>query len=147
MSAPLKVVATAPAGINWITPMRGGNPNASGAKANYAFYMANQRSGIKNKNAVQGGIRVSANTMKKLRWISGDRVLIGQDNTHVYIKRVQAGGYSLSPIGGKENMGKTVACAVKTARITFPDPVYVSDEQYTTLDDGTVMIEAKSSAA
>ena len=131
--------------INWITPVRG-NQKGGQRKADYFFHLASQKAGAKARG-MQGAIRVSELAMKRLRWIAGDRVMLGRDDTHVYLKRVQSGGYALSPVGGEKNNGKPVACAVKTSRIQFPTPVYVAEAEFATLDDGTVMIEATSEAA
>lgn len=131
-------------GINWIASARGGNSGGRGA--DYAFYLSNHAAGrVKGKAAVvQGSIRVSAEAMKRLRWIAGDRVMIGRDETHVYLRRVPVGGYALSPTGGGKKSGTVVACNIKTSRICFPTQTYCNEGEYAVLDDGTVMVEAKS---
>lgn len=128
--------------ISWITPLRG-RQNGGGHRATYAFYLTNNKAGGK-KAEIQGSIRVSEKAMKKLRWIAGDRVLIGRDDTHLYIKRVQSGGYSLSAVGGLKNAGKATACSVKSSRLSFPFPTEIAEGDYAVLDDGTVMLEVKS---
>jgi hypothetical protein len=130
--------------INWITPKRSQN---GGGKplSEYAFSFNNHKGG-KADRPMQGSIRVSQGTMKKLRWIAGDRVMVGCDESNVYIKRVQAGGYALAPVGGTKNAGKTVACSIKTSRMTFSEPKAVLPADFALLDDGTVMIEVKAVA-
>jgi len=86
--------------------------------------------------------------MKALRWIAGDRVVIGfsDDDKDIFIKRVQNGGFSLSPIGGKKMIGKTVACTVKSSRLAFKHTGAATQSDYVALDDGSVMFSVKVAA-
>jgi hypothetical protein len=136
------------AAINWINPARGRTSTTGGSKpADYSFYVSNCKSGRKEREEQQGSIRVSMLAMKKLRWIGGDRVQIGVDDKHVYVKRVQTGGYALSPVGGvKKNAGKLTACNIKTSRINFKATACITEKDYVVLEDGTVMFEAAAEA-
>ena len=133
------------ANINWITPVRGNGGSPGRAKSEYFFHLSNQKSGGKRLGE-QGAIRVSEKAMKHLRWIAGDRVMIGRDESHVYIKRTQTGGYCLSGVGGVKSAGKSVPCCIKTSRISFAEITYVNQGDFVLLDDGTVMIEATAAA-
>jgi hypothetical protein len=125
--------------INWIVPKRGGSTGRP--STDYAFSIGEQVCGKPGKRETQGAIRISVAAMKHLRWIGGDRVLIGfgPDGFDVYMKRVKDGGYALSPVGGKENTGKTVACTVKSSRLVFPRKTDISMNDFLVSDDGTVM--------
>ena len=100
--------------FQWIVPSRSGNGGAGNSKgARIAVY----RSG---NAAAQLSIALYADTMKKMRWVVGDRVDVGIDNYSgmLALRRVPQEGYSLTAlsIGKKDrekSIGTCVACVVK----------------------------------
>lgn len=125
--------------ITWVTSLRGGS-KAGRLVADYAFSLAHHKAGNKARST-QGAIRVSLKAMKHLRWLGGDRVLVGfsQDGMDIYIKRVQTGGFALSPVGGKAHMGKLCPCSIKSSSLAFKVEATIAMDDFIVCDDGTVM--------
>jgi hypothetical protein len=79
--------------------------------------------------------------MKHLRWLAGDRVLVGfsPDGLDIYIKRVQTGGFALSPAGGKAHIGKLAPCSIKSSHLAFKAETTIAMDDFIVGDDGVVM--------
>ena len=122
--------------FTWIEPKRGGN-NVGGNKGTGVSFNI-YKSG---KNKPQLSIRIYKDVMKKMRWVAGDRVQVGFDDTKeaVAIRRVPVGGYSASPtvtgiVERKKLIGTTTNVVVK---MTCPDgiidcahsPVFITSDQ------------------
>lgn len=134
--------------INWIEPMRGSGLRPTGARSpDYAFIVASHKAG-KNARGHQGIIRIGIGVMKQMRWIAGDRVMVGfsDDKLDVYLRRVQVGGYALSAIGGKQNAGKCVACSIKSSRFPFGEHQVIAMGDFLVQDDGVIMFTLRPKA-
>ena len=128
--------------IKWIQhETRGG----AAPQSEYNFRISSHKSGAKHTK--QTVVVVYEKTMKELRWVVGDKVMIGIEGNHVFLKRVLTGGFTLSMCGNKRDdaKGKMLTSAVRaTYPIGLTESVYVN--QYEVLADGVVKVKFKETA-
>ena len=102
--------------FTWIKPTRS-HSGAVGTGARIAIYKSNNRPHL--------SISIYEDTMKRMRWQTGDRVEIGFDLEEMKIGlcRVTEGGYALTPLtspkkGDKRKTGQTISAI---AKVVAPD--------------------------
>ncbi len=110
--------------VNWILPMRG---NGKGNLGNFKDGVAGAL-GKKGAGAVQMSISVRRDVMEAMRWVIGDRVLVGYDATqNTIVIRRDPRGHKLTQPGepSSKNEGKCLSSVVKiTWRNTIPEDLF-----------------------
>ena len=111
--------------VNWIMPARGHHGNSSA-------YSDGVAGALHNGQAKQMSISIRRDVMAAMRWVIGDRVLVGYDESQkTIIVRRDARGHKLTQPGQKSGPGegKCLSAVVKiTWRNTIPEdffPFYV----------------------
>ena len=101
--------------FKWHAPNRGGNPGKGSHTS--GVYVSINKGG---DNKPQLTIRLYSNTMKKMRWVCGDRLQVGIDveNFRIALRRVPSGGYLASASGSTKadranNIGSSKTSVIK----------------------------------
>jgi hypothetical protein len=110
--------------VNWILPARGlGKGNLGNFKDGVAGTL-----GKKGDGAQQMSISVRRDTMEAMRWVIGDRVLVGYDgNQKTIVMRRDPRGHKLTKPGesSSKNEGKCISSVVKiTWYGTIPEDAF-----------------------
>ena len=88
---------------------------------NHRYYVKIATAG---KERPQTGFSLSAEAMKDLRWVIGDRVkiLLDSESNEVRLRRTASGGFSLNSSSSlaKNVRGKAVLCSMRTSDARLP---------------------------
>jgi hypothetical protein len=108
--------------IVWTQPKHQGRPAGYVGAISYSL----NKSGISTKTKQQQFqfvVRISAQLMKEMRWVIGDRVQLGYDteNKQFILKR-DASGYALTSLSGREKHAKG---ACEAARVQIKQPAFI----------------------
>ena len=113
--------------VNWIMPIRGKHGNPVNSKGGVSGTLCGKGIGAK-----QMSISIRSDAMAAMRWVIGDRVLVGYDEKQktIVLRRDTRGHKLTQPGHGKgANDGKCLSSVVKiTWRGTIPEgdfPFYV----------------------
>lgn len=101
--------------VDWITPTRGSLHKDIDSWARLSY----SKSG--SKASMQLTITIYKDCIKHLRWLSGDRVEIGDAGEYFVVRRVAEGGYKLCETNIKKGIKKTGNSSTCTISLTRPD--------------------------
>jgi hypothetical protein len=116
--------------VTWIMPARGGHATRSGTTIRDGIYGTIQSAGSSNgqKNRPQINFSIRVDVMQAMRWVAGDRVLVGFDAEQKTIAmRRDKRGHKLVANGkaGLNVEGKCVQVNVKISmRDSIPEDVF-----------------------
>ena len=106
--------------IQWATPKRKGGASASNKSG---VYLASSRAG--EGRQLQLTIGIQADAMKAMRWVVGDRVILGCDSkTGIFVLCRHPDGFKLTPRSTRkrqDSAGLCIAASVKMGTPSFID--------------------------
>lgn len=109
--------------IDWMIPMRGNIGHTASARDGVVGTMCKKGAG-----ASQMSLSIRMDVMEAMRWVVGDRILVGYDNAqNTIVIRRDARGHKLCQPGqkGNLNIGKCLPAIVKiTMRGTIPESIF-----------------------
>ena len=126
--------------IQWVEPLTRG---VKRAPTDCAIRISRQKAGRQTDQSV---FTLYEQFMREMRLQAGDQVIVGESSSCYVIKRVQSGGYTLSPIGSdkedrKRKHGTPCKCTVKmTHDMVKVESLPYSRDQITVTEDGLILI-------
>lgn len=103
--------------IQWIKPTRSGRPVNVNKKG---LYVALAKCGQNRPDQIVFGIQ--SDVMKTMRWVIGDRVILGHDaESGIFVLTRHPEGFKLTPRSSRKRDDVVSKCVAASLKMTAPD--------------------------